>query len=121
MAGDVPQGHRIGLGPVSQPGHGGDAFGHLALGIARGAQAAEVALDIRSEHRHAGIAEDFGQALQGHRLAGAGGPGDQAMAVGQLHGLGYGIALWVSAKNQGTLFGHFAFLGLKLLPDRADI
>ncbi|MCY1289903.1 hypothetical protein D9M68_795780 [compost metagenome] len=121
MAGDVPQGHRIGLGPVSQPGHGGDAFGHLALGIACGAQAAEVALDIRSEHRHPGIAEDFGQALQGHGLAGAGGPGYQAVAVGQFHGLGYGTARWVGAKNQGTLIGHFAFLGLKLLPDGADI
>ena len=43
----------------------------------------EVAFDVGHEHRHADGAELLGQALQGHGLAGAGGAGDQSVAVGQ--------------------------------------
>ena len=46
--------------------------------------AGQVALDVGGEHRHAGSREAFGQHLQRHRLAGAGGAGDQAVAVGEL-------------------------------------
>jgi hypothetical protein len=47
------------------------------------AGAREVALHVRHEHRHANAREVLGQGLQGHGLAGAGGPGDQPVAVGQ--------------------------------------
>ncbi len=47
------------------------------------AEAGEVALDVGEEHRHADGGELLGQALQGHGLAGAGGAGDQAVAIGQ--------------------------------------
>jgi len=80
---DIPQGHRIGLRLVIQPGHAGDALGNLALRRARRAQAAQVALDVRGEHCHPGIAELLGQSLQGDRLSGARGAGDQAVSVGQ--------------------------------------
>lgn len=63
---------------------GGDALGQLALRRAGRAEAAEIALDVGGEDRDAGIAEGFGEALQGHGLAGARGAGDQAVAVGQL-------------------------------------
>jgi hypothetical protein len=56
----------------------------LVGGDARGAEAREVALGIGEEYRHADIRELLGDPLQGHRLAGAGGAGDQAMAVGEL-------------------------------------
>ena len=46
--------------------------------------AGQVALDVGGEHRHAGIREAFRQHLQGDGLAGAGGAGDQAVAVGEL-------------------------------------
>ena len=46
--------------------------------------AGQVALDVGGEHRHARSREAFGQHLQRHRLAGAGGARDQAVAVGEL-------------------------------------
>ena len=44
--------------------------------------AGEVALDVGHEDRHTQAREAFGQGLQGDGLAGAGGTGDQAVAVG---------------------------------------
>lgn len=44
-------------------------------------QTREVALDVGQKDRHAQGAEGFGQALQGHGLARARGPGDQAVAI----------------------------------------
>ncbi|WDT81346.1 MAG: hypothetical protein MPW14_06265 [Candidatus Manganitrophus sp.] len=48
------------------------------------AEAGQVALHVGHEHRHADPAEALRQRLQGDRLAGAGGAGDQAVAVGHL-------------------------------------
>ena len=48
------------------------------------AQPGEIALDVGHEHRHADAGEAFGDALQRHGLAGAGGAGDQPVAVGEL-------------------------------------
>jgi YebC/PmpR family DNA-binding regulatory protein len=45
--------------------------------------AGQVALHVGHEHRHAELAEVLGQGLQRDGLAGAGGAGDQAVAVGQ--------------------------------------
>ena len=45
-------------------------------------QAGEVALDVGGEHRHADRREALGHHLQAHRLAGAGGAGDEAVTVG---------------------------------------
>src|SRR5580765_2754879 len=46
-------------------------------------QAGKVAFDVRHEHRHADAREPLSERLQGHRLAGPGGPGDQTVAVGE--------------------------------------
>src|SRR3546814_1317362 len=50
------------------PGHAGDTLGDFALGVAGGAEAAQVALDVCGEYRNAGIAERLGQALQGDEI-----------------------------------------------------
>ena len=47
------------------------------------ADTGQITFDIGHEDRHAQARKVFGQGLQGDGLAGAGGPGDQAMAVGQ--------------------------------------
>ena len=52
--------------------------------LAHLADAAQVALHVGHETRHAGLAEGFGQHLQGDGLAGAGGAGDEAVAVRHL-------------------------------------
>src|SRR5690606_9138816 len=63
-------------------------------------------LDVGGEHRHAGIAEVLHQALQGDGLAGAGGAGDQAVAVGQVQRLADRLAGRVAAENEGRDVGH---------------
>jgi len=78
---EVPEDHReflIGevvkadlLGPLVDP----------VFRLAHDGDAGEVALDVGAEHRHAGIGEALGQHLQRHCLAGAGRPGDNAVAV----------------------------------------
>jgi hypothetical protein len=67
---------------------GGDAavgqdLHHLVGHLAGLADAGEVALHVGHEDRHADVGELLGQGLQRDRLAGAGGAGDQAVAVGQ--------------------------------------
>ncbi|MNZ87072.1 hypothetical protein D3C78_1059210 [compost metagenome] len=109
LPGHVPQGDRIGLRPVAEPGHAGDALGDLAFRFADRAESAQVTLDVGGEHRHAGIAERLGEALQGDGLAGAGGAGDQAVAVGQAQQAGDRLARRIGAKQELTGFGHGAF------------
>ncbi|MNY58639.1 hypothetical protein D3C86_1949990 [compost metagenome] len=83
-----------------QPRHPRNALGDLALGLTGCAQAAQVAFDIRRKHRHAGVTERFGQALQGDGLAGAGGARHQAMTVCQTHGLGNRLSREVGTDNE---------------------
>ena len=47
------------------------------------ADAGEIAFDVGGEDRHADAAERLGHDLQGHGLAGTGGAGDQAVAIGE--------------------------------------
>ena len=82
LAEQVPEDHRIGLvldGVADLLGARLDP----ALGLALLGDAREIALHVGAEHRHALIGETFRQALQRHGLAGAGGAGDQAVAVGE--------------------------------------
>ena len=84
LAEHVPEHGRVGgVGPVVEADLLG-ALGEPVLLDARLGDAGEVALDVGGEHRHAGIREAFGQHLQRYRLAGAGGAGDEAVAVGEL-------------------------------------
>ena len=82
LAEQIPEDDRVGLvvdrvadllGPRLDP-----AFGLALLG-----DAGEIALHVGAEDRHAGVGEALGEALQGDGLAGAGGPGDEAVAVGE--------------------------------------
>ena len=54
------------------------------------ADARQVALHVRHEAGHARLAERFGEHLQGDGLAGAGGAGDEPVAVRHLAGNGNG-------------------------------
>ena len=83
-----------------QPGHPGDALGNFALGGAGSAQTAKVTLDVGGEHRHSGIAEGFGQALQRDGFAGAGGTRNQTVAVRQAHCLGNRLTGEVGTDNE---------------------
>ncbi|MCY1410058.1 hypothetical protein D9M71_254210 [compost metagenome] len=96
----VPQRHRISLRLVVEPRHPGNPLGDLALGVARGAKAAQVTLDVGGEHRHAGIAESFGHSLQRHGFSGAGRARDQTVAIGQAHSLGNRLPFEVGADNE---------------------
>jgi hypothetical protein len=79
----IPQGHRIPLRLMGKPRHPGNALGNLALGISSCAQAAKIAFDVCGEHGDSGIAEDFRQTLQRHRLSGARSARNQPMTIGQ--------------------------------------
>jgi hypothetical protein len=61
----------------------GESFLHLGIAAARPGDAGKVALHVGHEHRHAQIGESLGERLHGDGLAGAGGAGDQPMAVGE--------------------------------------
>src|SRR5690606_21023383 len=104
---------------VAQPGHGLDALGDATARRAHGAKTTEVALDVGGEHRHAGVTESLDQALQGHGLAGAGGAGDQAVAVADAKRLADRLAVRACTKNQPWRLGHLGLLGwpgAELLP-----
>ncbi|ENN86155.1 hypothetical protein RHSP_33286 [Rhizobium freirei PRF 81] len=53
------------------------------LGLALDGDAGEIALDVGAEDRHASLGKSFRQHLQGHRLAGACGASDEAVAVAE--------------------------------------
>ena len=81
---DVPERDRERGGAVAGEPDVLGALHELRPGLALDRDAGEVALDVGGEHRHAGGREALGQHLQRHRLAGAGGAGDEAVAVGEL-------------------------------------
>jgi hypothetical protein len=97
---NIPQGYRIRLRLMVQPGHAGDPLRDLALRVTGGAQTAQVTFDVRREHRHACIAERFGQALQRDGFTGPGSARYQTVTVRQAHGLGDWLAREVSADNE---------------------
>jgi hypothetical protein len=61
--------------------------------------ARKIAFHIGQEHRHPGAAELFGDALERHRLAGAGRARDQAMAVGPAQQQHFAFALRGQAQK----------------------
>ena len=61
-----------------------DALPHIRAVLAGLAHAGDVAFDVGQEHGHAHAGKAFGQHFQGDSFAGAGGAGDQAVAVGHL-------------------------------------
>ncbi|MNJ46636.1 hypothetical protein D3C77_417710 [compost metagenome] len=97
---DIPQADRISLRPMLKPRHTGYALGDLALRVAYRTQATQVTFDVSGEHRNPGITERFGHMLQGYGLAGTGGASNQAVTVGQAHGLAYRLAGRISTENE---------------------
>ena len=81
LAVQVPEDRRCAFVAVIRDADLGDARLQLVARRARHGQAGDVALHVGQEHRHADPREAFGQRHQRHRLAGAGGAGDQAVAV----------------------------------------
>ena len=51
----------------------------------------QIALDIGGKYRNAGARKPFGEHLQRHGLAGAGGAGDEAVPVGEFQGEIFGL------------------------------
>jgi hypothetical protein len=82
LAEHVPQGGGAGLGLGQFQAPFLEDAGELACNVTRLTDAGEVALHVGHEDRHADDRETLGQGLQGDGLAGAGGPGDEAVAVG---------------------------------------
>ncbi len=91
LAEDVPEHHRIVV--EGEVGHADllDAGVDEVLRHAGLRDAGKVALDVGGKHRHAGGGKALGQHLQRHRLAGAGGAGDEAMAVAELQLKAFGL------------------------------
>ena len=94
LAKHIPQrggaSHRLGRCQTAFFQNTGQFFTHDA-GLA---DAGQIAFHIGHENRHADSGKAFGQGLQGDRLAGSGGAGDQAMPVGQCRqqlALGQGV------------------------------
>jgi len=80
--------------------------GQLLADLAGLAGPGEVALHVGHEHRHADAREILGQRLQRHRLAGAGGAGDQPVPVGQAREQ---VAFGGVVLGYQEWFGHFGF------------
>ncbi|EWS53394.1 hypothetical protein X551_03818 [Methylibium sp. T29] len=108
--------HRVALGAehVPQGGRAGERgrqvqaavlqhLGELVVHAAGLGDTGQVALHVGQKDRHADLRELLGQRLQRDGLAGAGGPGDQPVAVGQ-GGQQRAFDLAVLGDQQG--FGH---------------
>jgi hypothetical protein len=84
----IPENHRIvAIGPFGVTNLGGargENLVHLRRRAARHRHAGKVALHVGDEHRDADRRKALGDALQGHRLAGARRARDQPVAVGAL-------------------------------------
>jgi len=78
----VPEGDRVAAVEIVTEAELGGTFAHLAVVPADGGQAGKIPLDVGQKNRHPTVAERLGQNPQRHGLAGAGGSGDQAVAVG---------------------------------------
>ncbi|MNE31696.1 hypothetical protein D3C80_1252750 [compost metagenome] len=79
----IPAQHRAGGeggGQDAELGQAGIQFGGRG---ACGPQTREIPLHIRQEHGHPQPGESLRHHLQGHRLAGPGGTGDETVAIGQ--------------------------------------
>ena len=87
LAEQVPEHRRVvGVGVVAHAKLGRarlELVGVLRRRRAGHRDAREVAFHVGEKHRHTCGGEVLGQALQGHRLAGAGRAGDQPVAVGR--------------------------------------
>ena len=78
---NVPEAGRVGLILKAVKSKAGDARTHILAVLALFAHAAQVALDVRKEHRHAHVGKGLCHDLHGDGLAGAGRAGDKAVAV----------------------------------------
>jgi len=58
--------------------------------------------------------------LEGHGFASTRSTGDQAMAIGQAHGLLDWLTAWVSTYNYGRSIRHLSHPPLKLWLNSAD-
>jgi hypothetical protein len=93
LAEHVPEdGRERVLLPIVPESHLGRALDQEVLGLADGRDPRQVALDVGRENGNSSRREALREDLQRHRLARAGGPGDEAVPVGeaqlQIFGLG---------------------------------
>lgn len=76
----VPELHREPF-RIELAAEGSGALGQRRARVASCGDAAEIALDVGSEHRHAGRAEFLGKVLEGGGFAGSGAARDQPVPV----------------------------------------
>ncbi len=99
----VPEHHRAGLRLPVLDAELVQALLEFLGGDTGAAEPRQIALGVGQKHRHAGLRQLLGHALQGHRLAGTGGAGDQAVAVGQRRQQG---EFEFAALGDGQRLGH---------------
>ena len=107
LAQQIPEGHgKSGVVQVKPDGRGAlrERLVQFVVGRAGGRQPRQIALHVRQEHRHTGGREAFGQDLQRHGLAGAGGPRDQPVTIGlvQQHDLRLAVILAATADEDAV-------------------
>ncbi|MNM83248.1 hypothetical protein D3C81_953030 [compost metagenome] len=105
LAVQVPEHHRAGRCGVVRHADVGRALGQLLAAVACDRKAGHVALHVGQEHRHAQAREPFGQRHQGHRLAGAGRAGHQAVAVAETREQGDGDVVGDAFAEQDRVHG----------------
>ena len=109
LAEHIPEHHGIGARLIACHTQFGGALGQFGIIGARHAQARQVALDIRQKNRNAEVREALRQHLQGDGLAGAGGAGNETVAVGIL---AFQIAGRFTPADQNMWCGHCLMLEL---------
>ena len=111
LAEEVPEHDRIAA--IREVGHAdlrralGQRFVRLARRVAGTRETGDVALHVLDHDRHSGGGKALGEDLNRHRLAGAGGAGDETMAIAvaqeELPRLGVVLA---AAAHQNPVLGH---------------
>ena len=80
----VPEHHRVRLGGITFDPDLGDALLNFLASFSGHRKAGDVALDVGQKHRHAKAREPFSQHHQRNCFSGAGGPGNEPVAVSVL-------------------------------------
>ena len=111
IAENIPEAGRVGLILKIVKSEAGDARAHILAVLALFAHAAQVALDIRKEHRHAHVGKGLRHDLHGDGLAGTGRAGDKAVAVS--HGRQQIYRLICLSKADLFILVHFIYLSFQ--------
>ncbi len=105
LAVQVPEHHGAGARSIAVHADLRRALGQLLAAVTGHGQAGHVTLHVGHEHRYAQPREALGQSHQGHRLAGAGGAGHQAVTVAKTREQGDGDVVGDAFAKQDGVHG----------------